>query len=149
MHDIGLSIDRVTEEVLETMFFSGILGAGAGCGEDSLSALVEFTGSASGAVGLSVDRSAAETYTANFLGAPDVETQAEDVAAVVGEFANILCGATLAQLRPDGAFLIATPTVCSGEAAVRRVEEMNVRRSFELPEGSLTVGVSIKPESES
>ena len=147
MPDLAAAVDCTTEEVLERMFFSGILGLGAGCrGADSLSAVVGFSGSLSGSLAVAVDMAAALTCTANFLGASELDTPIDVVSAVVGEFANVLCGATLARISPDGAFQIAPPRVDFGPAAVQMVEAMPVHRGFELPEGNMAVGVSLREE---
>jgi CheY-specific phosphatase CheX len=137
-------LDRVTEEALETMFFSAILGpASPTYGDDAVTAMVEFAGSDRGVLRLSADRATATTHTANFLGLSEEEAPLEEIHAVVGELANVICGATLAQIRPDGRFLISPPRVFTGGEAARDIDEMPVVRKFELADGSLMVGLSV------
>lgn len=144
MAELEQILDRVTEDALETMFFSGILGpASSTFGDDAVTAMVEFAGSDRGVLRLSADMATATTHTANFLGLSEGEAPFEEVQAVVGELANVICGATLAQIRPDGHFLISPPRVFTGEGAARDIEEMPVVRKFELADGSLMIGLSV------
>jgi CheY-specific phosphatase CheX len=147
--DLDQIVDRITEEVLERMFFSTVLGpAPEGDPVEGLRARVEFSGSFAGALGVSIDRAAAMEHTVNFLGASEGELPFEDVGAVVGELANVLCGATLARISPDGTFLISTPQVQSSDIPSIAAGAVAVRRSFELPEGCLTVELSLNAEEQ-
>lgn len=148
MAELEQILDRVTEEALETMFFSGILGPALPVfGDDAVTAMVEFTGSDRGVLRLSADMATATIHTANFLGLSEEEAPLEDIHAVVGELANVICGATLAQIRPDGRFLISPPRVFTGEDAARDIDEMPVVRKFELADGSLIIGLSVAAEA--
>jgi len=146
--DFQTTIDSVTEDALEKMFFSGILGPGARQdGAEAVTALVDFSGPMRGTLAVSMDAAAALTYTANFLGEPEGDVPQDEVAAVAGEFANVLCGATLGQLSPAGAFLISPPRVVSGDSAAAALDVMTVLRTFEVPEGNLTVGLAVDQEN--
>jgi CheY-specific phosphatase CheX len=138
------TLDMVTEDVLGTMFFSTVLGFGPEPEPSgALTAMVEFAGSARGVLCICADRTAAVGHTASFLGLCDSDPQPDEVQAVVGELANVICGAALAQIYPMGQFRIAPPRVFDGEDAARQISEMPVLRRFELPEGALSVAMSV------
>jgi CheY-specific phosphatase CheX len=144
MPELEELLDRVTEGVLETMFFSAVLGAGGPPASDEpLTALVEFSGSIQGVLGLSADRTTVLSHTASLLGVAEAEAPDDEAPAVIGELANVICGVMLPHLCSTGEFRIAPPRIYTDEYGVGLIEGMPVLRRFELAEGGLSVGLSV------
>jgi CheY-specific phosphatase CheX len=137
-------LESLANEVLETMFFSAVLGPGeADPTTPMLTALVSFSGSRAGTLGVSASEATAVALAANFLGGVEESVPAEQVPPVLGELANVLCGAVLGRVEPAGRFTISPPQVSAGPEAAVAVSEMQARCTFELMEGGLTAGLTI------
>ncbi len=142
MPEMERLLEGVTEEVLEAMFFSSVLGPCADPVEGPcLSAHVSFSGSRSGALAVSVPNVTAATLAASFLGTEDGSAPEDQIRAALGELANILCGAVLGRNDPAGRFSISTPEVSVVDDFALR--SMQFQRSFELMEGNLAIGLTI------
>lgn len=99
-------------EVLETMFFELPI---APLREDSPpadvpGAAVEFTGTRRGRLDVRLDAAAARRLAASFLGREDERTvTGPEIELVTLELANMLCGAALSRIEPQGRFRIEAP----------------------------------------
>jgi CheY-specific phosphatase CheX len=143
MTDLNGLLTQVAEDVLENMFFSGVMGEMEGeAGGERLSARVTFSGSSAGELGVSAPPSTVALLAAGFLGAEDDNVTEVQARAVVGELANVLCGAVLGRLNPTGHFAISPPEVSHAEGA-SAVRGMELQRRFELMEGDLAVGLTV------
>jgi CheY-specific phosphatase CheX len=137
-------LESLAGEVLETMFFSAVLGPGEERAEESrLTALVSFSGSRAGTLGISTSESTATALAANFLGAGEEGVPPDQVPSVLGELANILCGAVLGRVEPAGRFTISPPQLSAGPDAAATVADMQVHCIFDLMEGGLTAGLTM------
>lgn len=132
-------LSAAAAEVLETMFFTDIEGQEEPPepGGPPLQALVRFRGRPSGIFRLSVSAEAARTLAADFLGLEEKDAvtpaQVEDV---VGELANMICGAALSRLENDAGFEILPPEAAPAEGGG---DAVSVRRAFNLGTGKLEV----------
>ena len=148
MSDLNGLLDLVAEDVLENMFFSGIMGempekAGTDDADgDRLFATVAFSGSSDGRLSVSAPASTAAVLAAGVVGAEDGTVSESQVRAVVGELANVFCGAVLGRMNPDGHFVISTPEVSETDGG-NAVLDMEVHRHFEIVEGDLAVGLTV------
>jgi len=134
-----------TEEVLETMFFSYVLGdnseAGAAPEEESpatpsVSSRLSFRGAPSGVFEVSLSLPAAQSLAAGFLGEDEPELSPKQIGDVVCELANMLCGSILSHFSSASVFDLSHPALTPRLDAAPAT-----RRCFEIPDGMLTVSL--------
>jgi CheY-specific phosphatase CheX len=146
MPDLSMLLTEAAEEVLENMFFSGVMGEmedmGSEADAERLSATVTFAGSSVGELTVSATPSTLAVLAAGFLGAEDDSVADAQVMSVAGELANVLCGAVLGHMNPKGSFVISPPEITEAGGA-SPVREMELHRRFELMEGDLSVGLTV------
>ncbi|SPE31139.1 hypothetical protein SBA3_1750014 [Candidatus Sulfopaludibacter sp. SbA3] len=144
MLETATVLDSIAEQVLETMFFSAVLGpAEEPVDVPRLTALVSFSGSHAGLLGVSGDAATANALAANFLGVAGDEVPPGQEPAVLGELANVLCGAVLGHAEPEGRFTIYPPQISDTEECVAILHKTQIQRNFETTEGCLTIGLTI------
>ncbi len=129
------------EQVLETMFFTGVLSSGehmpCNC-PGSLCANVRFEGPPDGEFRVCFANETAGSLASSFLGlAPDEVTSA-DCEQVAGELANMFCGSVLSRSVPSGEFHL---TVTQEHDPVQDLCDFCV--ALELPEGPLNVCIRV------
>jgi CheY-specific phosphatase CheX len=144
MADMGMLLAEAAEEVLENMFFSGVMGEMGDMEPDGerLCATVTFAGSSVGELSVSATPSTIAVLAAGFLGAEDDTVPDAQMRSVVGELANVLCGAVLGHMNPKGSFVISPPEITEVGGA-NSVCDMELHRRFELMEGDLAVGLTV------
>jgi CheY-specific phosphatase CheX len=146
MADLSTLLAEAAEEVLENMFFSGVMGEMEDMGSEPdgerLCASVTFAGSSVGELTVSATPSTLAVLAAGFLGAEDETVADAQMKSVVGELANVLCGAVLGHMNPKGSFVISPPEITEAGGA-NSFREMELQRRFELMEGDLTVGLTV------
>ena len=133
------------EKTLETMFFTmpdEVSGNAERPEGDLIAVRLRFEGKPPGMLGLLVSESLAQSLAANFLGCEDdAALPAEKVMAVIGELANMICGAVLSKIKSDETFDLETPNpilVAAGEAAPDFAGGDQCACRFEFPEGAMT-----------
>lgn len=138
-------LGQVTEEVLESMFFTCVVGAAEPPpGEPLLRAALGFRdGSWQGQCGLWISPAAATSMAASFLGLEPEEIETAHVAQVMCELTNMLGGAALSQVFKDSELALSTPEFL-GETQ-GPVEPSEISASFQLDEGFLTVSLVMGP----
>jgi len=100
-------------EVLETMFFA-VLEAVPGTGSIPASGGLDisratFSGSVGGQVIVAANTEQTASFADAFLALEAQEDRAANTGLVLGELTNMICGAALGRLWPDGIFSISTP----------------------------------------
>jgi CheY-specific phosphatase CheX len=137
-------LSESAQKTLETMFFampdSVSMDPRRPAGE-VVAASLAFQGSPPGRFGLMVSELLARTLAANFIGFDDAaELRPGQAAEVVGEMANMMCGAALSELESNANFDLGAPRsiylgaddpdpdFAAGSPSVCR---------FEFPEGAL------------
>lgn len=143
MSDLNQLLEKAAEDVLENMFYSGIMGEMEGEPEgERLCATVRFEGTREGELTVSALPSTLAVLAAGFLGADDDNVPDAQVQSVAGELANVLCGAVLGHMEPHGQFRISPPSVCEAQGG-SAMRDMDLRKRFELMEGDLAVGLTV------
>jgi hypothetical protein len=141
MTDTEQVLDTVVNEVLETMFFSAVFGPGTETEGPRMTACVSFSGSHSGALEVSALEGTVTALACSFLGVMEDELPKGQAPAMLGEMANVLCGALLGRVEPEGRFRIAPPEVGTSQEPLPGAERQDgTRQVFELAEGWLAVG---------
>lgn len=112
-HEWDEMLAAAASEVLETMFFTSIYGPalpGEAAGGPRVAARLDFVGTPSGALTLSIAQPAAGALAANFLGAEENEPlQDTQLASVVCELANMICGSLLSRVKTEEHFRLSSP----------------------------------------
>jgi len=127
--DTAAAVTDTAVDVLEKMFYVCTLGPAPEPAPDEASHyVVAFEGSLNGSFSLSLTPEASAPLASNFLGVDDA---AGAEASAMGELANILCGAALSRMYPNGEFQLGAPKPAPAPL------EGGVRVSLELEEGIL------------
>lgn len=145
---ISSALLAAAPEVMETMFFSEALVSEAPAENEApvVRAIVAFSGEPHGNLSAEVDEPAARRLAADFVGAmePD-ELSPKQVEEVVGELANMLCGAMLTALHTDRIFELATPVVSHATPTKHRTAVAD--SYFDLGDGGLRIAVDVGAQS--
>jgi len=138
-------LSSATQEVLETMFFTEVLGDAEfawDCTEPFVAMRVGFHGQPSGHLGMCVSAAAARSIAANFLGEEEAELEERRILDVVAELSNMVCGWVVSRLESDTSFDIQPPEPTTPEIAL---EEGATGHCFEMENGILAVALSLQP----
>jgi hypothetical protein len=137
-------LPAAAEEVLETMFFSGVFGPapeGAPESPPPLAAQLRFEGSPSGQLCLSVSPASARNLAGNFLAADDPEAlSAAELGAVLCELANMVCGSLLSRVESDCHFRLSSPSLF--DAA--EFPPSQYSQSYDLGDGVLRLALALE-----
>lgn len=103
-------VQSAIEQIFQTMYFSeaGYIG-GAQPPSSALGTAVGFSGEVSGEFRVTVSERLAGGMAADFLALEPGEASSEEVEAIVKEFANVACGATLYAWKPGANFHFSVP----------------------------------------
>lgn len=111
---IAESLSAAAADVLETMFFSPVMGEAATevpSSAPALTARLQFSGACGGALTVRVSERAAQVIAANFLAEETDEPTAAQVREVICELANMICGSVLSRLDSGAHFDLGSPTL--------------------------------------
>jgi CheY-specific phosphatase CheX len=141
--DIQPLLEAATAEVLETMFFATASGEAASwppAAGDCVAASVAFSGTRNGNLTVRLPGGTARALAACFLG---VDSEGPlgpgQVAEVVCEMANMVCGAALSRLDPDGEVRLGPP----GPAGAGAPPPGAVETVIAVDEGPVAVTLAI------
>lgn len=140
-------ISDAVDAVLETMFFSAVLGpAQPETGGEVLAARVAFRGRLCGTLGVCLSRTGARLLAAGFLGEDEESLTDIQPGQVVCELANMLCGSLVSKLESEESFYLASPElVPSGSETVAGSDALPpAHQSFEIEGGILTVTLHLE-----
>ena len=130
-------------EVLETMFFASIEERTAGGvgnrGGDRVGASVAFHGACEGSLAISLDRAAVEALAAGFFGEAADTQVGDQYESVMGELANMVCGAMLSKLDRKAIFCLEAPVALTAGGDPRGW----IEKDFALEEGLLHLAFSL------
>lgn len=144
MPSIARHLAPCCEQVLETMFFTGILAVGEETPpamNSDISATVAFMGPPDGLLSIALSRDAAAALASSFLGVDLQAVSTTDCSEVAGELANMICGALLSRATTGRMFRLAAPDLHrEWDAAAHNGA---VTAALELPEGNLRVRVCV------
>src|SRR5581483_8366018 len=146
IHSVQQYLAPACEQVLETMFFTGVLSAQEKSsldGESCISATIGFEGPPDGCMRIAMAAQTAQSLAASFLGREPESLDAADCSGVAGELANMICGALLSRYAEDGEFHLVAPVLQQGASPCTQApsgkDDRCVRTSLELPEGALDI----------
>jgi hypothetical protein len=123
-------------EVLETMFFTTVVGEGAAA-PDGLAMSVIFSGEAYGCLTAGASPDAARALASSFLG--DDEITPVQTEEVLGELANMICGSVLCRLWPSSRFELSHPVAAVYEGALVG----DAGKCLDVGEGSLALALTL------
>lgn len=110
--DLQQTFLDAASEVLETMFFTGVVDEES---EETSSRIVSadlfFRGNPSGQFGVRVPYKTGQSIASSFLGFDENEVTEQQVADVVGELTNMLCGSVLSRLESGVRFELSHPEI--------------------------------------
>ena len=115
--EIASIIPECCAEVLETMYFTTVLGSesldtlpGNLPGSDrALEFSLDFVGDISGRFGVHLEPATARSLAANFLGEPEAAISQTEVDEVTCELANMLCGSVMSRVEGEHSFSLSHP----------------------------------------
>ena len=110
--ELALLLEARCAEVLESMYFASVFETTPSLeppAPEALSFSLSFAGDLHGFFGLSLSRETAGTLASGFLGEDEDQLTPESIADVVGELANIICGAVLSRIPSGEVFSLSHP----------------------------------------
>lgn len=134
---ISRMLASAVEEVLEAMFFTGVMGPAEAAGEDGLAVLVTFRGSPSGICGVWLNQAQAREMAASFLGVEAEQLSPAEIDQVICEFANMICGSVVSRLESEERIDLDSPRRVSSEEFLRQAGDGSVTEWFEMEHGTL------------
>jgi len=145
--DLITVVPECCAEVLESMYFTSVLEASSHftplpvSQADLLAFGLRFRGVVHGSFGLSIGAAMARSLAANFLGEEEDTLSEVEVAEVVGELTNMLCGSIVSRIEGTTKFALSHP-----EPLVREPESLDILTSkLETDSGILQVWIAIDP----
>jgi CheY-specific phosphatase CheX len=134
-------------EVLESMYFTTVLEASSHPGQnratkdDEVAYWLRFQGEVHGSFGLSLDTAMARMLAANFLGEQEEALTEVEVAEVVGELTNMLCGSIVSRLEGTSKFALTHP-----EPFIHKPADLDILTTdFETDNGMVHTWLTIDP----
>ncbi len=145
VNDFEPWLEGAVAEVLESMCFLSTMGevAEAGCDSNWVLSQLNFKGVCSGSFGIGAPQATAQLIATNFLGDDEATLTEDQTAEVIGEVANMVCGALLARIESESAFALTSPersVVCTEVP----VGSDRISRTLALDEGILHVWLEIR-----
>ncbi len=135
---VAESLALAASDVLETMFFCSVLAeVPVGTAPPkAVAARLPFSGARSGVFSVRLTEGAAQVIAAGFLAEETREPSQEQVAEVVCELANMMCGSVLSRLDRGAHFDLGSPAlVDSAELSAPEA----VCRAFDIGDGEVAV----------
>ena len=140
-HELDNLLAPAVSDVLETMFFSETFGpAQPGVCAGDLEAQVAFIGQTSGTVGVRISQASARCLAASFLGESECSLTDAQVAQVVCELTNMLCGRIVSKMASQQCFDLGSPELHDAQVVVTD-DALQVQQSFAIELGTLTVSL--------
>lgn len=144
-HEWDEMLAAAAGEVLETMFFTEVYGpAPEGAPpEPRVAARLTFEGTPSGAMTLSVSQLAARSLAANFLATEQDDPLPDgQLAGIVCELANMICGSLLSHVKTEEHFLLSSPEAVPADATLL---DGPPSKSLDLGDGTIAVWLALEP----
>jgi CheY-specific phosphatase CheX len=131
--NFDLLVNSSASEVLETMFFTGVLGETENLPTDPITTRLNFRGTPSGSFGLSLSQDSSRQIAAGFLAEDEQEISQERVDEVVCELTNMLCGSLLSKIESEATFELSHPELAP------LPDNPEYSSNFEIENGTLGV----------
>jgi CheY-specific phosphatase CheX len=132
--------------ILESMFFTTVSGDAVRPDPDQemIGASVTFEGRVAGFLAIATDTETAKTLAADFLALESKDSvDPEQARQMIGELANMICGATLSGLDDEALFDLAHP-VCGAEAVALALSGAGTHWFMDIGAGTLAVRLWIE-----
>jgi chemotaxis protein CheY-P-specific phosphatase CheC len=145
-NDFQPFMEKAVTEVFESMCFITTEGEASEKAlppqHDLVCGKLDFEGVPSGNFGIAIPATAAATIAANFLGEDDTDLTSEQIANVVCELANMVCGTLLASVEPLKKFTLSSPRQeCTGIQNSPNIDR--VASTYSLDEGYIYTWLEI------
>ena len=144
-------LSESAQNALETMFFTTPEAVSTELQRPSgelIAASLSFQGAPPGRFGILVSAPAARRMAANFLGSDEeARLPPAQVSGIVGELANMICGAMLSELESDANFDISEPATAYAGASEPGPDFLSgspVAVRFELPGGAMVLSFAFE-----
>ena len=148
---VGQLLSKSAQDALETMFFttpdwvSTELERPSG---ELIAASLTFQGAPRGRFGMVVSAPAARSMAASFLGFDhEARLPLAQVSVVIGELANMICGAMLSELESDEHFDLSAPATAYAGASEPGPDFLigsTAAVRFDLPGGAIVLSVAFE-----
>lgn len=135
--NLDLLVNASASEVLETMFFTGILGDTEDLPADPITTRLNFRGTPSGSFGLFLSHDSSRQIAAGFLAEDEQDLSQERVNEVICELTNMLCGSLLSKIESEAAFELSHPELAP------LPDNPEYSRTFEIENGTLGVWLTL------
>jgi CheY-specific phosphatase CheX len=140
-HNFDRLLAPAVTTVLETMFFSEPLGpSDPDTNTTNLQVRVPFSGEVSGALEIRISKSTARSLAASFLGESEESLSESQIAQVVCDLANMVCGWIVSKPGSQGCFDLGSPELLAPENQ-RPMGIPASQQSFAVENGTLTVSL--------
>jgi CheY-specific phosphatase CheX len=141
---VRAALSSAVSDVLERMFFLDTLGEATGPpeGADTVTVQVTFEGDPPGSFRMRLDRLAATSIAADFLGEDADSLTRAQIAEVTLELANMICGSVLSRIESSASFRLGTPAIVMDALRGQNGEE--TRYTVETGSGALTVAIQME-----
>lgn len=138
LEQVSEALAAAVDQVLDTMFFIGVVSHSEKPPDAPLPlcACLEFRGEPSGSFGVNLSESAARVVTANFFGDEPESVSEPQIAQVVSELCNMICGAVLTRIHGQNLFELTSPELQNPQRALAAAAAA-VSRTFDIEDGLL------------
>jgi CheY-specific phosphatase CheX len=144
-HKLESLLAPAVNDVLETMFFSEAFGSSEHePGVAELEAHVAFLGETSGNVGVRISEPSARCLAASFLGESENSLSDTQIAQVVCELTNMLCGCIVSKMASRGCFALESPQLSPSQSQ-QLADVSAIEQTFAIEHGTLTVSLCTSP----
>jgi CheY-specific phosphatase CheX len=130
-------VNASASEVLETMFFTGILGTASDLPADPITTRLNFRGTPSGSFGLSFSHDSSRQIAAGFLAEEEQDISQMQINEVICELTNMLCGSLLSRIDSETSFDLSHPELAP------LPDHPEYSRAFETEIGPLGVWLNL------
>jgi CheY-specific phosphatase CheX len=142
--ELGAAVSAAASSVLETMFFAEVevcppLSADQQRG--MLGVLVRFDGGVRGEFLIGIDPHVAAVLASAFLGVDESDVAEAEIAQVMCETANMICGAALSRLESEDHMRLDMPELA--DAAAQFATGSFLQEFFVTPNGNICTGVRV------
>lgn len=124
-------------EVLETMFFIGVMGETTDLPTNPITTRLDFRGTPSGSFGLALPHDSSRQIAAGFLAEEEQDISQSQIDEVICELTNMLCGSLLSRIESETSFELSHPELAPFP------DTPEYSRNFELENGTLGVWLTL------
>ena len=141
-YELDHLLRQSVDEVLETMFFIREFDpAGQSPDESQVMALMDFEGSPSGSLRVSVNGKAARSIAADFLGEEEQTISQQQIEEVICELTNMICGSVLSKVEATALFHLSTPEIVRQPQNPEKPLETAIRSTARVAQSAITVAM--------